>query len=78
MVDSCARITWDDLEEMIDDTLCASHINYLLEDNELIRHDFVEGDKKVAWFRYKRKYIDLYREDEFESRLEQIKKFKYS
>jgi hypothetical protein len=69
-------ITWNMLDEVIDDTLCDAFSNYLFEDLEKLRHNYVEDDRATSWYRFKRKYVDLDCDEKWE--YFNTKKFKYN
>jgi hypothetical protein len=69
------KITWDMIEQVIDETSCSAYSDYLLQDIECLRYNYVEEDRSKAWFRFKRTFSDLYSDETWNNRI--AKRFKY-
>jgi hypothetical protein len=59
-------LTWEMIEDVIDDTLCNSLKNYLFEDIEDLRYNYKNEDREISWFRFKRKYRDLQSDEKWD------------
>jgi hypothetical protein len=69
-------VTWELLDQVIDETMSECFSTYLMEDIENLRYNYREDDREKIWCRYKRTYSELYKDDTWQDCI--AKRYKYN